>query len=276
MSLADLARFVLVPSNFLFLLGLAGLGLLMFRRLALGRALVALSMGGFLIFGYTSAGELLLAPLERRFETAVDIAEAPEPFGIVVIGSQVSEVYSQATGSPVEFGDGAETVFATVLLARRFPEARIIVSAGHGGGFPPEPLREADGMKRLLVLYGIAEDRIAVEGTSASTYERVAMSLDLMGEDRDETWWVVTSAMRVPRTVALFRAAGVRAVPYPVDFRWIPPFDPTYFYELTYGLSMTDRAVHEWIGLAYYRLSGKTAEFFPAPCRPGPARDADC
>jgi hypothetical protein len=31
------------------------------------------------------------------------------------------------------------------------------------------------------------------------------------------------------------------------------------------GLAMTDYAVHEWVGLAVYWLTGKTSELFPAP-----------
>jgi hypothetical protein len=31
------------------------------------------------------------------------------------------------------------------------------------------------------------------------------------------------------------------------------------------GLAMTDYAMHEWVGLAVYWLTGKTSELFPAP-----------
>jgi len=42
-------------------------------------------------------------------------------------------------------------------------------------------------------------------------------------------------------------------------------FDPLYFYGLTDGLRMTDRAVHEWLGLVLYRLQGRTGSLFPGP-----------
>jgi hypothetical protein len=34
---------------------------------------------------------------------------------------------------------------------------------------------------------------------------------------------------------------------------------------LSEGLARTDTAVHEWVGLVAYRLTGKTKELFPAP-----------
>jgi hypothetical protein len=37
------------------------------------------------------------------------------------------------------------------------------------------------------------------------------------------------------------------------------------FFSFTAGLTNTDIAAHEWIGLLIYRLTGKTLELFPAP-----------
>jgi hypothetical protein len=34
---------------------------------------------------------------------------------------------------------------------------------------------------------------------------------------------------------------------------------------LSEGLRRTDGAVHEWIGLIAYWITGRTSEFFPAP-----------
>jgi hypothetical protein len=39
----------------------------------------------------------------------------------------------------------------------------------------------------------------------------------------------------------------------------------TPFPSLGDGLRRTDTAVREWIGLLAYRITGKTAELFPAP-----------
>ncbi len=36
-------------------------------------------------------------------------------------------------------------------------------------------------------------------------------------------------------------------------------------FQIADNLVLLDLAMHEWIGLAYYRLTGRTREFFPAP-----------
>ena len=262
--LKSLLVFVTTPSNFLILLVVGGVFLLLLRLRRLGLFTTALGTAGLLIFGYTSANELLLAPLVSRFP-AMTLEEPPEPFGIVLVGGGVNEVHAQSTGALMELTEDGDAIPIAALLARRFPDARIIVSSGSGSGGPPAPLRQADGMRRILLEFGVADDRIAVEGQSGSTFERVRNSIALIGDDKDETWWVLSSAHRMPRVIGTFRQLGMDPAPFPVDFRWIPPFDPFYTYRFTDGLQLTDLAVKEWLGLTSYWYQGRTSEYFPAP-----------
>jgi uncharacterized SAM-binding protein YcdF (DUF218 family) len=67
----------------------------------------------------------------------------------------------------------------------------------------------------------------------------------------------------MPRAVACFRRAGIEPIPYPVDYNLIRPTR-----EAPSGLAqlqLVDLALHEWIGLAYYRLAGRIDDLFPAP-----------
>ena len=81
-----------------------------------------------------------------------------------------------------------------------------------------------------------------------------------------ERWLLVTSASHMPRAIAVFRAAGFAVEAYPVNWRTRGWRDAAQLFgSLAEGLTITDAAVHEWVGLAAYRLTGRTAEFFPAP-----------
>jgi uncharacterized SAM-binding protein YcdF (DUF218 family) len=81
-----------------------------------------------------------------------------------------------------------------------------------------------------------------------------------------ERWLLLTSAFHMPRAVAVFRAVGFPVEPYPVDWRTTGPADLFRPYpSVSEGLRRTDVAVREWVGLLLYRLTGKTAELFPAP-----------
>src|SRR5262249_5963192 len=75
-----------------------------------------------------------------------------------------------------------------------------------------------------------------------------------------ERWLLVTRALHMPRAVGCFRAAGFQVEPYPVEFK--QAFAPG-----SEALNDLDKAAKEWIGLAAYRLMGKTDALFPGPLR---------
>ena len=113
---------------------------------------------------------------------------------------------------------------------------------------------------------GIAHERITAEEQSRNTIENAVFSHLLANPQPEERWILVTSAYHMPRAIAAFRAAGFPIEAYPVDWRTRGPVDAlTPFPSLGDGLRRTDTAVREWIGLLAYRITGKTAELFPAP-----------
>lgn len=254
-------RFFAVPSHFLLLLLLVGFVCLLVGWRRLAATGIGLACAGLWVFGFTSAGEVLFAPLETRFPPRA-LAEMPAPDGLIVLPSGLIEPHALHWGTLIEFRDGGEGIVTAALLALRFPDARIIVS---GGGFLPEPLREADGMARILREFGVAPDRIAIDASPATTADAVDHIITLIGDDRDRTWWLIASAHRMPRAMGTFRAAGFEPVPFPVDFRWAPPFDPTYTYAFLEGMGLTEAAMHEWLGLIVYRLRGRIDTLLPGP-----------
>ena len=70
----------------------------------------------------------------------------------------------------------------------------------------------------------------------------------------------------MPRTIACFRAAGwTNIVPQPADYRVALGVWNSGSFQIADNLALLDDATHEWLGLAYYRLSGSTRELFPGP-----------
>jgi uncharacterized SAM-binding protein YcdF (DUF218 family) len=259
--------FFTVPSNVLMTIGLFGLVLLCtqrFRRLASWLVVTSLVLIAFA--GYSPLGNMLMLPLEQRFppwDPAQDTARGP-PAGIVVLGGAITPDISMARGV-VALNDAAERITAAVELARRYPDARIIFSGGsaslRAGGTPEAPY----AVKEFEAL-GIAHDRITAEEQSRNTIENAVFSRLLADPKPGERWLLVTSAFHMPRSIAVFRAAGFPVEAYPVDWRTRgPAAELQPFASFTAGLTMTDTAVHEWVGLLVYRLTGRTTELFPAP-----------
>lgn len=253
--------FFAVPSNVLMAIGLVGLAFLLtrFRRLASWLIVTTLVLIAFV--GYSPLGHMLILPLEDRFPPW-NPAQGP-PDGIVVLGGAIAPSISLARGA-VALNDSAERITAAAELARRYPNARIIFSGGTAalfGGTLEAPL----AVKELEAL-GVAHDRITAEEQSRNTIENAVFSRLIAQPKPGERWLLVTSAFHMPRAIAAFRTAGFPVEAYPVDWRTRGPVDATApFISVIDGLRMTDFAAHEWVGLLLYRLTGQTAELFPAP-----------
>ena len=254
--------FFVLPSNVLMAIGLLGLILLLTRFQRLASWLVVTSLVLIAFVGYSPLGHILILPLEQRFPPW-NAGQGP-PDGIVVLGGAIEPGISIARNA-VALDDSAERVTATVELARRYPNARIVFSGGSGSLRFDAPTEAPIAVKELEAL-GVAHDRITAEEQSRNTIENAVYSRLVAQPKPGERWLLVTSAFHMPRAIAAFRAAGFPIEAYPVDWRTRGPTDATRpFAALPEGIAMTDLAVHEWVGLLVYRLSGRTTELFPAP-----------
>jgi uncharacterized SAM-binding protein YcdF (DUF218 family) len=256
---------ILLPTNLLIGVGLFGAILLATRFASLGRKLLIASIALLAICGFSPLGNWLLYPLESRFPPWDAARGAPD--GIVVLGGSIDPDLSAAHGGAVVKGS-ADRMIATAALAHRYPNARIIFSGG-SGSLISDDAREADYASAVFESLGISKARLTMERRSRNTQENAEFSKALAAPKSGERWLLVTSAFHMPRSVGLFRKAGFVVEPYPVSWLVGGQADLFKFSVLSVeGLGRVDIGVREWMGLAAYRISGKTSEFFPGPGQP--------
>ncbi|WP_240536408.1 YdcF family protein [Bradyrhizobium genomosp. III] len=247
--------------NLLAAVGILGCLLLLTRFASAGRKLTVLSVLALAICGFSPLGSLLLAPLENRFPPWTPTADPPT--GIVILGGTTKPVISAFRGFPVS-DIGVDRLITGAMLARRYPNARIIYSGGSPELWPAN-LQEADYAGKILRDLGIPKDRVQVEGKSRNTAENATFSKALAAPGPGDRWLLVTSAYHMPRAVGLFRKAGFPVEPVPTG--WLtagrsPWLDLGNFAP---SLLLVHIATREWIGLAVYRAMGKMEELLPAP-----------
>jgi uncharacterized SAM-binding protein YcdF (DUF218 family) len=255
----------LLPSNFLIGIGVFGAILLATRFASLGRKLLIASIALLAVCGFSPLGNWLLYPLEQRFPPW-DAARGP-PDGIVVLGGSIDPDLSAAHGVAV-VRSSADRVIATAALARRYPNARVIFSGG-SGNLISDDAREADYAGAAFESLGVSRTRLTTERRARNTQENAEFSRALAAPKTGERWLLVTSAFHMPRSAGLFRKAGFAVEPYPVSWLVGGRADLFKFSVLSLeGLGRVDVGVREWMGLAAYRISDKTSEFFPGPGQP--------
>jgi uncharacterized SAM-binding protein YcdF (DUF218 family) len=259
--LSKTAAFFLLPSNLLITLGLVGLVLLVTRFNRAGIRCVIASLFLLALAGFSPLGGMLGQALESRFPPWDPARGAPD--GIVVLGGGIASQLSQAYGEPIVSSDAGRIV-AIAKLARAFPNARIVYAGGEGSLFP-KGTSEGQYLYQLLDSFGIPRERVTLETRSRNTYENAAFAKEIAQPKPGERWLLVTSAQHMPRAIGCFRRVGFAVEAYPVAWHtrrllWLAPMEI-----LSGGLGRLDNAVHEWIGLVSYWLTGRTSEFLPGP-----------
>lgn len=265
--LAKAVWFLLQPSTLFALLIGYGAILIWTGWARWGRRFVSVGAALLLLAGLSPLGNALILPLEDRFPRA-DLDAPPPPTGFIVLGGAEDRLVEVARHAPA-VNEAGERLLETVVLARKFPEAKIAFSGGDAGVLYKADA-EAVGAAALLKEMGVASDRLILEAGSRDTYENAVYlkaeldKLGLLGPDR--RWVLITSAFHMPRSMGAFRQAGFTVEPWPVDYRTRGAADLTRpFDKVSEGLRRVDMAVHEWVGLFAYRLAGRSPELFPGP-----------
>jgi uncharacterized SAM-binding protein YcdF (DUF218 family) len=263
---SKLAWVLIQPSNLLLLLLILASAALLLGWRRLGTWLLCGVSAALVAITVVPIGTWLLLPIENRFAPPLLPDEID---GIVVLGGAVEEQIGAPRGQ-IALNDAAERIAALVELARRYPNARLVVSGGVGGlvGGPGHPARALEAFYRQQ---GLDVARITFEEGSRNTHENAVLTKELVRPKPDERWLLVTSAYHMPRAIGVFRAAGWPVIAYPVDYRSSGSADPWSMLGRLAEPNMADRlieldlAVKSWVGLLAYRLMGRTGALLPAP-----------
>ncbi len=242
---------VLITPHYLavVLLGLALILYLLHRAPRLRRWLVIVTVLELWILGTGVVSNLLLYPLESRYRRP----ERLEPPAAIVVLTGMTDNSRKA---PVtEFTEGADRFIEGVRLAYQYPRARLLISGG-SSEISDTAYREAVFLGLRAQELGVPSSRLLIDREARNTREnavytdRMLRAAGVHGEVL-----LVTSAMHMPRAMGCFKKVGRAVVPWPVDYQrsgwwgtaWLPK---------PWSLGKSDQALHEYVGLLFYKLAG--------------------
>ena len=232
------------------------------RWARVGKTLTLTGGVGLLLFGLLPTSHYLTYALESRFPRP----ELPrEVTGIILLSGAERPAASDAYDEP-QLGSHASRYVAALRLADAYPQAQFVYSGGSRAEEGKGPLGTQSAVAaEILGTIGPDPARVTFESESRDSCDHPRNVRALVQPKPGETWIVVTSAIHMPRVMACFRAAGwPEVVPYPTDFKVaLAGVDASDFF-VADNLQLLDEATHEWVGLLYYRLSGRTRELLPA------------
>jgi uncharacterized SAM-binding protein YcdF (DUF218 family) len=235
---------LVMPLTLVLLLAAVGIVLRRLSRTRSGNVLLILAV----VFAYASSTGLLakamMTPLERTYAPLPE-ASLPAVKFVVVLGSAYHPRHDIPITASLDY-DGLARIVEGVRLARRLPEARLVVSGG-----PPGPSAPARGYARLARQLGIKEDALTI--IEKETQDTASEAQQIAAYLGTAPFLLVTSADHMPRAMLLMKRVGAHPIPAPATQRTGPLWRGD-FLPRSQGLAATELAMHEYVGLAAIAL----------------------
>lgn len=233
----------------------AGAGILLWRgRRRSGALLLAVALGWLWLWSTPVVGDWLRATLEQRYPPT-PLEQVPTADAIVVLGGGVEAAAPPGRLDP-NLGAAADRIWHAARLYRAGKAPRVLAS---GGNLPWSGIErpEASVMAELLQELGVPAAAILREPNSRTTRENRDRSWPILRANGIHRILLVTSALHMPRALALFRATDLEVIPAPTDFEIHSPnnANPLRWLPDAQALADSSRAVKEYLGRWADRLA---------------------
>jgi uncharacterized SAM-binding protein YcdF (DUF218 family) len=215
----------------------------------IGPALVIIAGVSLWAFSTPWLASSLITPLEKiagPYAQPQELALKGIKHIVVLGGSQRN---SKLTPADQCGGDTALRVLEGVRLWKGLPGSRLIFA---GGSFSSR-IPAAEAMAALAEQLGVPRQAMVLETASWDTSDQARILSAKLGQT---PFALVTSASHMPRSLLLFKAHGSNPISAPCDFTKFAGTGKgfTLFVPQAWGLSLSERAVYEYLGMLYFEL----------------------
>lgn len=231
-----------------------GIVLLWFtRRQTAGKILVTVGALTLLLMSNSLVSGVLLRTLEQRYHPVAlptlssgSTGSANESY-VVVLGSGYSPDPRIDLDSHLS-EDGLARLLEGVRLCRKLAGCKLILSGG--------PPAAADAMEKIAMSLDVNRQDIILEEHSRNTEQEAQFVKPTVGA---APFFLVTSASHMPRAMALFTKLGMKPAATPTDYLAVESnaIVPDEIFPGSYGLRAAERAVYEYLGLAWEKFLGQ-------------------
>jgi len=245
---------------FIYPLGLA-IALLIFALVCLIRlrrrpAIAAVSIA--LVILYMSSISSLSGLLVRSLEYQnIPSAELPTSEAIVVLGGGTeSQIYPRPW---VEVGSAGDRILYGSRLWRQKKAPLLILTGGRISLLGKGGRAESEDMAEIAEALGVERVAILQDPDSLNTYENAVNVQKILQKSNLNTILLVTSAIHMPRSLAIFRKLGIEAIAAPTDFNVVESSEPLNIFAFLPDaevLKDTTNALKEYLGLVIYKIYG--------------------
>ncbi|MCC2596384.1 YdcF family protein [Pusillimonas sp. MFBS29] len=252
MTLSSFLTNLVIPLNLCIALLVAAVVLFMvrLRKLAFVVAVTGLS---WVLFWSLPASSLWAGGRLEQLYPYVAASQVPTADAIVVLGGHTANG-RQNWFEPYDSDTATTRINRAAALYKAGRAPVVIVSGAALEG----DVSEAQVMARALKQRDIPENAIIMESRSLTTYENASYTTQILKQHNIKDVLVVTSALHMPRAMAVFEKLGVSAQAAPLTPQIVVPDDPrfSFWQPDSRALTASRSIVKEYVGLLVYWLRG--------------------
>jgi len=144
-------------------------------------------------------------------------------------------------------GEGVRRILGSIRILKENPEAKLIIV---GGSY--EEGKEAEHYRKLIENLGIHALAIDTPVDTLGSAKELKTIIP-----QGEPFLLLSSAYHLPRATLLFKKEGLNPIPYPTHYAHhlcLPRLTLKNLFPKPLYLDLTNIAMHEYLGLAFYKL----------------------
>jgi len=224
------------------------------RGARIGRLILATTVAVYWLFTFPAFSTALMRGYPAIEVPRLD-AGASGHVGIVVVGAGVLTYRSGGEEINAPSPQSAFNVLAGSRLYRSLDQPLVIVTGGIPNRFV-QRTSEADVLAAELRDFGVAGDRLILEGESTNTHTQAVNVAAIAKAHALDTLIVVTSPAHLRRAVPAFRAQSVNAIGYPAGFLTERRAPLAMWHPTAFSSDLAHDALYDYLGWAYYWARG--------------------
>ncbi len=245
--LTNFAASLLLPPLNLIALCIAGFAV--HRRWP--RTGIVISVGALLtlvVLSTNAGARLIIAPLEA-LTRPVHMSQVANAQAIVILGGGRIKDAPEYAGQHIP---NSYTLARLAYGAKLYREAPLPILVSGGA---PDGAGESEAAVMARTLRDDFKTPVRwLEQQSNTTAENAQQSIPVLKQAGIQRILLVTDAMHMPRAQAIFRHYGIAVVPAPTRFVSAASLSAADFIPKAGALASSHYAMHEWIGLYWYRF----------------------
>ena len=243
-----MGAWILPPGIFILLIGIIGVMLVYSRRWRIGIFNLAV---GLVLWALSTipVANWLVQGLEADFSFPAN----PSGDVIILLGGGVINGVPDVDGTAAPSYSSMHRIVAAVRLYQRL-QLPIVVTGGRV--FADNDIAEAAVAKRFLEALGVPGAQIILEDRARDTAQNARLTAAICRQRGFSRPIVLTAAYHLKRARLAFDAAGLPVTAFPAYFLGSrhAVFSPRHLLPSAGALQVSAKALHEWVGIWYYRL----------------------